>query len=444
MPNRAHSGGGGSHSFDIKTTETQTSKSNRSSKENYANLISIPTLVESPFIYVTIGKYTFGLPTKTKTGDGGMIVDYPNFMNSLTVVKVNGEVNTYQLRMTYQIKQGDDPNLIDNILSSISSTRIITISYGDWCSPGNIYKEEEVLITNVKSNIEFSQSRISYDIAGVSKALNLMSQITNFPAPGPAVEKPSNILIRMINDPRYGISKNFSGMSNLKKVLQKNLIASDDKPVKIEAKNHISVYEYINYLVDCMIPNNTAGTTGKAYYALSIIDDNKNEMGGSYFKITKIGDSETAYDNKNAYVLDVGYPENNFITNFSLKDNETWSILFDSSNNSQYNNFTYHYDADGVLIKSDSPSVTRSKEHLLTTAEEKAWWTKMTEFPISATITFKGLVRPTMLVSYVKINTYFFGRKYVASGTYIITKQTDTISANGYQTTLELQRIKGE
>ena len=105
---------------------------------------------------MTIGKYTFGLPTKTKTGTGGMIIDYPNFMNSLTVVKVNGEVNTYQLRMTYQIKQGDDPNLIDNILSSISSTRTITISYGDWCSPGNIYKEEEVLVTNVKSNIEFA------------------------------------------------------------------------------------------------------------------------------------------------------------------------------------------------------------------------------------------------------------------------------------------------
>jgi len=93
----------------------------------------------------------------------------------LTVVKVNGEVNTYQLRMVFQIKQGDDPNLIDNILSSISDTRTMKISYGDWCSPGNIFKEEEVLITNVKSNIEFASSKISYDIAAVSKALNLMS-----------------------------------------------------------------------------------------------------------------------------------------------------------------------------------------------------------------------------------------------------------------------------
>ena len=69
-----------------------------------ANLVSIPTLVESPFIYVTIGKYTFGLPTKIGNALSWRTIDFPNFMNSLTVVKVNGEVNTYQLRMVYQIK----------------------------------------------------------------------------------------------------------------------------------------------------------------------------------------------------------------------------------------------------------------------------------------------------------------------------------------------------
>ena len=68
----------------------------------------------------------------------------------------------------------------------------------------------------------------------------------------------------------------------------------------------------------------------------------------------------------------------------------------------------------------------------------------MTEFPIKATIVFKGLVRPTMLVSYVKIDVRYYGRKQLASGIYIITRQTDDISAQGYQTTLELQRIKGE
>lgn len=340
-------------------------------------------------------------------------------MNSLVVNKVNGEVNTYQLKLTYQIKQGDDPNLIDNILSSISDTRTMTISYGDWCSPGNIYKEEEVLITNVKSNIEFASSRISYDIAAVSKALNLMSQCFNWPG---TFDKPSNVLLAMINNPSYGIQKNFTGMQNRQKALAKQLIATDDKAVKLEAKNNTSVYDYLNYLVSCMVPNATAGTTGKAYYALSVIDDNKNEMGGSYFKVSRIGDSDSAYDGKDSYELDIGYPGNNFITGFTINDNETWSILFDSSNTSQKNDFTYTYNNLGELVKSDSPSITRSRDLLQTTAADKAWWTKMTEFPISATLDFKGLVRPTMLVSYVKLNVVYYGRKHISSGTYIITK----------------------
>ena len=362
-------------------------------------------------------------------------------MNSLTVVKVNGEVNTYQLRMIYQIKQGDDPNLIDNILSSISGTRTMTISYGDWCSPGNIYKEEEVLVTNVKSNIDFASSRISYDIAAVSKTLNLMSQCFNFRGQH---AKPSSVLLAMINNPVYGIQQNFTGMQNKQKALIEQLIATDDREVFLETKNNMSVYDYINYLVSCMVPSGTDGVTGNGYYALSVIDDNKNELGGSYFKVTKIGDSEMSYDGKDAYELDIGYPGNNFITNFTINDNETWSILFDSSETSRKNDFTYTYNQDGELIKSDSPSITRSKDLLQTTAADKAWWTKMTEFPISATIDFKGLVRPTLLVSYVKINCVFYGRRHIASGTYIITKQTDTINAQGYKTTLNLQRIKGE
>ena len=240
-------------------------------------------------------------------------------------------------------------------------------------------------------------------------------------------------------------------MANKQKVIMKQLIANDDQPVKIEAKNNISTYDYLNYLVGCMIPQDDTSKNakygnllGKAYYAMSIIDDNRNEMGGSYFKVTKIGDSESTPDNKDSYVLDVGYPGNNFITSFTISDNETWSILFDTSNTTQQNKFTYTYDINGVLRQSDSPSVTRSKDLLRTTAADKAWWTKMTEFPIKATIEFKGLVRPTLLVSYVKLDVRFYGRKQICSGTYIIIKQTDNISAAGYKTTLELQRIKGD
>jgi hypothetical protein len=49
-----------------------------------------------------------------------------------------------------------------------------------------------------------------------------------------------------------------------------------------------------------------------------------------------------------------------------------------------------------------------------------------------------------MLMSYVKVNCLFYGRKSNLSGTYIITKQVDRISGDGYRTTLNLVRIMGD
>ena len=49
-----------------------------------------------------------------------------------------------------------------------------------------------------------------------------------------------------------------------------------------------------------------------------------------------------------------------------------------------------------------------------------------------------------MLMTYVRINTYFFGQKHLSSGLYIITKQVDQIDSSGYRTTLSLTRISGD
>ena len=69
----------------------------------------------------------------------------------------------------------------------------------------------------------------------------------------------------------------------------------------------------------------------------------------------------------------------------------------------------------------------------------------MTSFPIEATITLKGLTRPSILMTYVKLNVWFAGGvKHVSSGTYIITKQVDKIDSSGYTTTLTLLRVGGE
>ncbi|MBO7697158.1 MAG: hypothetical protein J6Y28_04550 [Acholeplasmatales bacterium] len=67
----------------------------------------------------------------------------------------------------------------------------------------------------------------------------------------------------------------------------------------------------------------------------------------------------------------------------------------------------------------------------------------MTEFPISATLVIKGLVRSAMLMTYLRVNSYFFGKKHISSGLYVITKQEDKIDSQGYRTILSLTRIAG-
>jgi hypothetical protein len=68
----------------------------------------------------------------------------------------------------------------------------------------------------------------------------------------------------------------------------------------------------------------------------------------------------------------------------------------------------------------------------------------MTQYPISAKITIKGLLKPAILMSYLKVNTYFYGHKHISSGLYIITKQEDQIDSSGYRTTLSITRISGD
>ena len=122
------------------------------------SLFSSTSHVETPFIIATIGDYAFGVfdrRTRNVVDEAGfskkVMTVYPNFVQSIVINKINGQVNTYTLNLTYAIKAGDDPNLIDKVLSSVSKTRKIVLSYGDYSSPTFIYKEEQATITSVCS-----------------------------------------------------------------------------------------------------------------------------------------------------------------------------------------------------------------------------------------------------------------------------------------------------
>ena len=120
------------------------------------------------------------------------------------------------------------------------------------------------------------------------------------------------------------------------------------------------------------------------------------------------------------------------------------SILYNYSTDIQQPEYSYSINKEGDIISTESPAITRSSTYLKTTEADKTWWSQMTQFPVSAKLTIKGLLRPALLMSYIKVNTYFFGHKHISSGLYIITKQEDTIDNSGYKTTLSLTRISGD
>ena len=177
-----------------------------------ASLLSTPTLVEAPFIIAKIGKYTFGNYSKkgslNRVG-GSLNVTYPNYLKSISIDKLNGTINQYTLTLVYQITQYDDPNLLEKVFSSISKNWKITLSYGDYNSPSFIYKEEEALITDIRSNVDFKNQCITYTLKCVSTAFGAYASKYTFNA---TYDKPSDIIKRVLKNKQYGLQDIFKGM----------------------------------------------------------------------------------------------------------------------------------------------------------------------------------------------------------------------------------------
>lgn len=348
--------------------------------------------------------------------------------------------------MVYQIAKGDDPNMLDAIFSVNKDKygwQKIKISYGDWSCPSFIYKEEEAIISKINSKVDFSNSRIEYELNCTSTALPLTSNSYNFPA---TTAKPSEVLINLVCNKAYGMQDIFTGMESRAKIVSSGVVASDDKEVRIEAKYGVSLLSYMNFLVDCMSSTTDSDDSiiKNSKYYLTLEDDIKGNMGGAYFKVTKVDTKNMARNNQDSadtYTVDIGYPGNNFVTSFSINNNELWSIYYNYSKNLPQTNYVYRIDNDGKLVAEYSPAISTSRDLKYTTESSKTWWTSMTEFPITATLTIKGLMRPSMLMSKVRINSYFYGVKHISSGLYIITRQEDSVDGNGYKTTLSLTRI---
>lgn len=414
------------------------------------NLLSATSRVEAPFIIVTIAGYTFGNYTKTTKNvidENGFTkqvkATFPNFVNSLSVSKINGTVNTYTINLIYAIQAGDDPNKIDKILSSASQDRKIIISYGDYNTPTYIYKEEEAVITKVTSSLNIQNSTISYVITATSGATTLTAGNYSFAKRN---ARPSEVIKELLYNERYGLLDVFYGMRDKELVQSKGLITVDDRKVTIEAKINTSVFDYLNYLVNCMSSTGDTNnsSTKQHKYIFSVYDDVMGKFGGPYFKVQKVAQNIQEVNSVDTYEVDIGYPTANIVTNFSITDNEAYTILYDYSQKIKQTEYGYRINDRGEFDYIYAPVLTSSPTLFRPTEADKTWWSQVTQYPINATLSIKGLLRPAMLMTYVKVNVYFFGQKHNASGTYIITKQTDEVNTSGFRTTLNLTRIKGD
>lgn len=411
------------------------------------SLLTSSARVEAPFVRVEIGGYTFGVyeeKTKGVNNTGvyrNISTKYPNYIDSLKILKINGTVNQYTLSIRYPVTENDDPNFFEKLFSRAANSRLISISYGDFSSPEYIYKDEQAIITKVTTSFDIKGSILTYVVEATSTITVALSGNYTFKA---YTGKPSDLIKKLIKDKKYNLQEVFIGMKDWGRVLKDNLIASDDAIVDVPTVTNKSVLDYIQYLVSYMKESgdNDLSPIKKTVYNLSTNDDSTGVYGGPYIKVEKIQSASSVLSNLTTYDLDIGYLSSTVITNFQISNTENWSLFYEYNRSLDSSDYLTRIDDNGKIIEIYSPQLTGVQYDIH--ESDRTWWSKVTEFPISATITIKGLLRPAILMNYVKLNVWFYGHKHVSSGYYIITKQEDSIDMSGYRTTLNLTRIAAD
>ena len=422
------------------------------------DLLSNQARVQVPWVKVTIGdKYTFGVyDRKSRALVGGektiyteaFDVQYPKYINNLTITKINGQINKYTLGISYPITQFDDPNFFEKVFSSSSGGRKIVFSYGDMSNPGFLYKDEEAIITKIGQCFVLEASRIDYTIEATSSATLKVPGGMNFIGNGKP-EKPSD-KIKALFKSNKALQSIFTGM---RPSYVDTFVAGDDKAVVLESKEGISALDYINYLVACMQPADSPEGLPTANYIMTIHDNSANnneskpgnadqQNNGPFFKVTKI---DKKVDKDGAYTLTIGYNTREIVTAFALDQNENYALYYDYQEKLAPTQYVRRLNNKGQWEDVYSPITTTDPVLKKSTAAKENWWKLITSYPVNASVTIMGLLRPATLMQYVRLNVVFpGGHKHISSGLYLVTKQEDKIDNNGYFTTLGLTKIAGD
>ena len=133
------------------------------------------------------------------------------------------------------------------------------------------------MVTKVTTSVDFRGARLTYNLEAVSTSMSLTSQLWNF---GSRVAKPSSVILQLLKNKNYNLDKIFTGMRDLEAVKKIGLIPSDDRAVRIQAKTHINILDYLSYLVSCMTSddNHPDSIIHSSVYHLAIYDDITNDL----------------------------------------------------------------------------------------------------------------------------------------------------------------------
>lgn len=386
------------------------------------------TLVEAPFAELTIGGVTFGTYQKSS------IKKYPNYIQSVEATKTNGSINSYKIELIHQVAPGDNPNYIAELLSTNGFEKI-RLTYGDGAS-GTYFRDVEALLTNVNTSFDFVNNLIRYSLEATSLSYLTATTRMNF---AETTSKPSTVIMNLLKNKTAAITDYFSGMEDVNKVAELGLIPTNDAEVKIEAVKNKNIIEYLTYLTSLMTNENKQIAENSTYYLT--INDEQYQGVGNTFSIKEVVSSNMKVDSL-VYEVDLGYPDNNKVFDFSITSNYAWAAAMKTS--SKLTSYRYDINNSGKVIKSDGSPIIKNDLNSNAYTIDNNTWKQLTRFPITANLTVKGLMAPILLLTYIKINNYYFGSKRITSGLYIVTEQKDTISGNGCRSMLGLTRVAGD
>ena len=413
--------------LDIKTKILQyipqkvVSKTMVSGSVSSTNLPVLSVAVEAPYFELDIGGVKFGGYHNNKI---------PNYVRSMTIKKVNGSINEYSISLIHQVRPGDNPNYIDNILSA-TGYNYITVKYGD-ASTGQIFNDYKALITNVAQTFDFTNCNIIYNISATSIAAESAATRYNF---SEFTGKVSDRIRWLLYESATNLIDVFPGMSNRYEVEKQGLIPVNDAIVTIGSQVSVTAVNYLLTLVERMENSSTSvdAETTKSIYRLTVQDSTR----GSTFKINEITSNVSSVPFM--YEVNVGYPDDNFVLNFNVNDNFAYAVTLEGAK--KIVKYDYELNALGNLDRQRVPAYYQEEEDKL---GFRNLWSSLTRFPVNATLTVRGLLQDSLLMQYIKVNCIMYGAKRISSGVYIVTEQTDNIGNGVYSTTLSLLRVAGD